>query len=94
MRSWRCDTARRTRQGRAGRERQAREAADAQGAAGAQGARGVAGAQGAGGASRGARGSWHGRGTGVRRAAWACGLAKAHSVHSACFWPGLTQYCS
>ena len=32
---------------------------------------------------------------GARPGHWARGLAKAvHSVHSACFWPGLTQYCS
>ena len=44
----------------------------------------------------------HGRGAqrvrvagGSRRATGARGLAKAvHSVHSACFWPGLTQYFS
>ena len=35
------------------------------------------------------------RGTGAGRAAWARGLASAvHLVHSTCFWPGLTQYCS
>ena len=31
----------------------------------------------------------------IGRSAWARRLAKAvHSVHSACFWPGLTRYCS
>ena len=29
------------------------------------------------------------RGLGVLLGQWA-----VHSVHSACFWPGLTQYCS
>ena len=44
---------------------------------------------------------WLGAGAGAGRAGraaggrWARGLAKAvHSVHSACFWPSLTQYCS
>ena len=37
---------------------------------------------------RGARAAW-------ARAAWAQGLARAvHSMHSACFRSGLTQYCS
>ena len=78
-----------------GRARQAvgREGVQASGRAGARGA----GARGAGARGTGARG------TGVRarssrrgrRAAWARRLARAvHSVHSACFRPGLTRYCS
>ena len=49
----------------------------------------------------GAKGAWQrhaGRGmreAGVRSERWARGLARVvHLVHSACFWPGLTQYCS
>ena len=45
-----------------------------------------------------ALGARHGlwaRGMGARRAAWARRLARAvHSVHSACFQPGLTRYFS
>ena len=54
------------------------------GRAGGMGAPGV-GALG----STGARQADVGRGLGVLLGQWA-----VHSVHSACFWPDLTQYCS
>ena len=69
---------------------------------GARGAGAAAGAQGAGVAAgtRSARGNRRkggriARGTGAGCSTWARGLARAvHLVHSACFSPGLTQYCS
>ena len=40
-------------------------------------------------------GAWHGRcARGQARPGSAAGQRAVHSVHSACFWPGLTQYCS
>ena len=46
-------------------------------------------------AAAGAEGAREACGLGAGRAAWARGLARAvHLVHSACFRPGLTQYCS
>ena len=44
------------------------------------------------GRGRRAAGAQQARGLGAGRAAWALGLAR--DVHSACFRPGLTRYCS
>ena len=48
-----------------------------------------AGALGGKGARQAGVGQCRARGLGVLLGQWA-----VHSVHSACFWPGLTQYCS
>ena len=64
------------------------------GGSGARGppCRGVAGAQERG---KGACGARHGRwARGQARPGRAAGQQAVHLVHSACFWPSLTQYCS
>ena len=58
-------------------------------------ASGRAGERGTGARARGAAGTRVCVAGGSRRVTGAHGLAKVvHSVHSACFWPGLTQYFS
>ena len=66
------------------------------GCAGGAQARGTGGSGARGGRGRGGARAHGARGMGAGRAAErAAGLARAmHLVHSACFWPGLTQYCS